>query len=163
MQPSIASVSLPIILTVASVLMGDSGAVLPLIVLLLFAVLLKVATRMKAMQAWKAGVAAILVWFSIILVEQKMHPEIASYRAAGGSVSAGLSLIPYVGPLLVFVSNAEKVRIEKLPDRIKFQSNGPMVEKFSMEGMGMMFAFCFGLLRLPIRFSKEKVPHVIES
>lgn len=158
MKPTIASVALPLILALASCFIGDKGAVLPLVIFSAGALFIKVATGLKAMTAWRAGLATLLIWFSMFMAEQKMHPELACYRAAGGSVYTGLSLIPYAGPVLNFFGNVEQVRRDKSPNRIRFHSNSPMVERLSLSAMGLMFSFCFGALRLPIASFKEKTP-----
>lgn len=149
-NPSIVSVALPLVLTIISIVIGDKKSVTPFVVLGFLPVLIRLAIGLKTLPGWKAAIATVAIWFLCILVEQKMSPEITCYRAAGACVPASLSLIPYIGPVLTFMSNVEQVRRDNNPDRIRFESKGPMVEKLSLDGLGLMFAFCFGALRFPV-------------
>lgn len=161
MKPNTASVALPLVLALASILIGDKGAVLPLVIFLAGATIVKVVTKFKAMTVLRAVLVTLVIWFSIFLTEQKMNPELACYRAAAGSVFTGVSLIPYVGPILNFIGNVEQVRRDKSPNKIRFQSSRPMVEKLSLPVIGLMFSFCFGALRLSITSLKDKSPQSI--
>lgn len=145
-SPSTAHVFTPLVTTLIAVLIGGSKCVLPLVALGGAAALIRFLVLRKSIGFGLAMLIAFVIWLTTFFFEQKLNPEITAYRAAGGAVPAAISIVPYIGPVVVLLSEIEQQRRD-LDRVINFKSESALTEVLSLDAMGMMLAFCAALLR----------------